>query len=69
MRAVWLVVLSVFALQAQAAVMESITQRTYGKCSPAIGHADGSVTIVCQEGVPAEQLQLLAEELGVTKAA
>ena len=69
MRAVGLVVLSMFALQAQAAVMETITQTTTGRCSPAIGHADGSITIVCQDGIPSEQLQLLAEELGVTKAA
>jgi tetratricopeptide (TPR) repeat protein len=69
MIAVWFMVLSVFVLQVQAALMDTITQTTTGKCSPAIGHADGSVTVVCQEGVPTEQFQLLAEELGVTKAA
>jgi hypothetical protein len=69
MRAVWLAVLSMFALQAQAAVMETITQTTTGRCSPVVGHAGGNVTIVCQEGVSSEAFQLFAEELGVTKAA
>ncbi len=69
MRIVWLVVLSIVTAQAQAAVMETITQTTTGRCSPTISHVDGSVTVVCQEGIPAEQFQHLAEELGVTKAA
>ena len=66
---VWLVVLSIFTVQAHAAVMETITQTTTGRCSPAVSHAEGNVTFNCPEGIPAEQFQRLAEELGVTKAA
>jgi len=69
MRIVWLVVLSVFTVQVQAAVMETITQTTTGRCSPVVSHAGGNVTVVCQEGSSSEQFQHLAEELGVTKAA
>jgi hypothetical protein len=62
MKAFWVVVLSVWAFQAQAAVMETITQTTTGWCSPTVGHADGNVTITCQ-GVNPKALERLNELL------
>jgi hypothetical protein len=62
MRALWLVALSMFALQAQAAVMETITQTTTGWCSPAVGQTGGNVTIICQ-GVDPKALARLNELL------
>ena len=59
---VWLVMLGVFALQAQAAVMETITQTTTGWCSPAVGLTGGNVTINCQ-GVDPKALVRLNELL------
>jgi tetratricopeptide (TPR) repeat protein len=64
MIALWLVVLGVFALQAQAAVMETIEQTTAGWCSPAVGHAGRDVTIICQ-GVDPKALQRLQELLDI----
>jgi len=61
MRAFWLVVLCVCTLQAQAAVMETITQTTTGWCSPAVGKAD-NVTVICQ-GVDPKALARLNELL------
>jgi tetratricopeptide (TPR) repeat protein len=61
MRVVWWVVLSVFALQAQAAMMETITQTTTGWCSPTVGKAD-NVIIICQ-GVDPKALARLNELL------
>jgi hypothetical protein len=62
MRAVWLVVLSVLAFQAQAAILETITQTTTGSCSPAVGQAGGNVTITCQ-GLDDQALARLNEFL------
>ena len=62
MRAVWLVVLSVFFLQVQAAVVETITQTTTGSCSPTVGQAGGNVTITCQ-GLDDQALARLNEFL------
>jgi len=61
MRVVWLVVLSLFALQGQAAMIEQTTQTTIGWCSPAVGKAD-NVTIICQ-GVDPKALTRLNELL------
>jgi len=62
MRVVWLVMLGVFILPAQAAVIETITQTTTGWCSPAIGATGGNVTIVCQ-GIDPKALVRLNELL------
>jgi tetratricopeptide (TPR) repeat protein len=62
MRAVWLLVLSVFTLQVQAAIMETITQTTTGSCSPAVAQVGGNVTITCQ-GLDEQALTRLNEFL------
>ena len=59
---VWLIMLGVFALQAQAAAMETRTQTTTGWCSPAVGQTAGNVTINCQ-GVDPKALARLNELL------
>src|SRR5712691_9030645 len=55
---VWLIVLGIWAIQAQAATIE---QTTAGWCSPAVGQAN-TVTIVCQ-GVDPKALARLNELL------
>jgi hypothetical protein len=56
----WLLVLGVSVAQAA-----SITQQTYGWCSPAVGQTWGNVIITCQ-GVDPQALDALNRELGLT---
>ena len=56
----WWVVLG--ASVTQAATLPSMTQKTEGWCSPAVGHTQGDVTIICQ-GVDPKALQRLNELL------
>ena len=59
MTTVWLLVVMLGVSTAQAATM---TQTTAGWCSPAVGHTQGDVTIICQ-GVDPKALARLNELL------
>jgi tetratricopeptide (TPR) repeat protein len=62
MRSLWLWWVVLGASVTQAATLPSIHQKMEGWCSPAVGHTQGDVTIVCQ-GVDPKALQRLNELL------
>jgi hypothetical protein len=62
MRSLWLWVAMLGVSTAQAG---SMIQQTEGWCSPAVGHTEGNVTIICH-GVAPQALDALNRELGLT---